>query len=75
MSFKDTSFSKALVALLFSEENHLCNFGRGHKKEQFFEITLNLAQWFRRRCRLKTFLSYRSGAPLFSEAKPFVHFW
>ena len=29
----------------------MCNYGRGHNKEQFCEIVLNLDQWFNRRCR------------------------
>ena len=39
-----------------AEQNHLCNFGRGHHEEQFCEVILNLDQWFKSRCRLKTFL-------------------
>ena len=35
----------------------LCNFGRGCYEQQFCENILNLGQWFRRRCRLKDFLS------------------
>ena len=38
------------------EQNHLCNFERGHNGEHSCEIILNLDQWFSRRCRLKTFL-------------------
>ena len=37
--------------------NHLCNFSRGQHEVYFCEITLNLDQWFRRRLRLKDFLS------------------
>ena len=40
------------------EQNHLCNFGKVHHEEQFCETFLNLEQWFRRRCLLKTLLSY-----------------
>ena len=36
------------------EQNHLCDFGRGHHEEHFCEIILNLDQWFRR-CHLKGF--------------------
>ena len=39
------------------EQNRLCNFGRRHHEEQFFEIILNWDQWFRRRCHLKN-ISY-----------------
>ena len=38
------------------EPNGLCNFGRGHYEEHFCEIVLNLGQWVRRLCHLKTFL-------------------
>ena len=34
----------------------MCNFGRVYHEEQFCEIILNLDQWFRRICYLKTFL-------------------
>ena len=39
------------------EQNHLCNFGRGHHEEHFCEIIFNLDQWFRRRCHLKDLLT------------------
>ena len=40
-----------LWQLSYSEEqNHLCNFTKGHYEEQFCEIIFNLDQWFRRRC-------------------------
>ena len=45
------------------EQNHLCNFGRGHHEEHFCEIILNLDQWFGWRCHLKTFLILSSGNP------------
>ena len=35
----------------------MTNFGRVHFEEQFCEIILKSGQWFRRRCRLKDFLS------------------
>ena len=34
----------------------MCNSGRGHYKEHFCEIILNLDKWFRR-CNLKDVLS------------------
>ena len=49
--------SGALAALLFSGVDYLCNFGRGYYERQFCEIILNLGLWFRRRSRLKEFLS------------------
>ena len=56
--------SRALAAPFSAEQNHLCNFGRGHHEEDFCELILNLDQmsfkdishldkWFRRRCHLK----------------------
>ena len=37
-------------------------------EEHFYEIILNLNQWFRRRCLLKIFLSGALPALLFSKA-------
>ena len=51
--------------------NHLCKYGSGHYVEHFFEI-LNMEQWFKRKCRSKTFLSRAQVAILFSGAEPFV---
>ena len=39
-----------------AEQNHLCNFDRGHHEEHFCEIILNLDQWFRIRRHLNTFI-------------------
>ena len=57
-----------------AEQNHLCNFGKGHYEELFCEIILNKELWFRRRC-LKYFLSTALAALLFAQALPFWHFW
>ena len=56
MSFKDISYLELWRPLCLAEQNHLCNFCRGHQEKQFCEITLNLDQWFRRKCPLKTFI-------------------
>ena len=56
MPFKDTSYLELWRVLCSAEQNHLCNFGTGHNEEHFYEIILNLDQWFRR-CCLKDFLS------------------
>ena len=37
------------------QQNHLCNFERGHHWGKFM-CRWNLDQWFKRKCRLKTFL-------------------
>ena len=63
MSFKDVFYLELWRLFCSVEQNHLCYFGRGHHEEQFCEIVLNLDQWFRRRCRLKTFLIKNSGGP------------
>ena len=56
-----TFLSRALAALLSSRADHLCNFGTGHYEEHFYEIILNLDQWFRR-CCLEVFPIKSSGA-------------
>ena len=63
MSLKDISYLELWQPLCLVEGNHLCNFGRRHHEEQFYEIILNLDQWFRRRCRLKIFHIWSSGSP------------
>ena len=55
------------------EHDHLCNFVKGYYEEQFFEIILNLGQWYRR-CRLKDFLSGALASLLFSGAKHLCNF-
>ena len=60
------------MTLLFSGANCLCNFGRGHHEEQFCEIILNLDQWFKRRSRLKEFLSRALVALMISGVEPFM---
>ena len=65
MSFKDISYLELWWPLSSVDWNHLCNFGRRHHEEQSCEIILNCDQWFRRRGRLKEFLIWSSGSPLF----------
>ena len=55
MLFKGISYLELWQPFCSAERNRLCKFGRGYYEEQFFEIILNLGQWFR--CRLKDFLS------------------
>ena len=38
MSFKDISYLELWWPFCSSEQNHLCNFGRGHHEEQFCEL-------------------------------------
>ena len=75
MLFKGISYLELWQPFCSMEGNHLCNFGRGYYEEQFCEIILNLGQWFRRRCRLKDFLSQGLVALLFDGAKPLKQFW
>ena len=63
MAFKDISYLELWRPFCLAERNHLCNFGRGYYEEQFWEIILNLDQWFRRRCLIKIFLIWSSGGP------------
>ena len=44
------------------EQNHLCNFERGHHGEHSCDVIWNLNQRFRR-CPLKIFLNLSSGSP------------
>ena len=61
MPFKDISYLELWQPFCSAEQNHLFNFGRGCYEEQFWEIILNLGQWFKRRCRLN--ISYLEGGP------------
>ena len=74
MLFKDISYLELWQPFCSVEWNQLCNFGRGCYEEQFCEIILNLGQRFRRRCRLKDFLSGALAALLFGGVEPFVQF-
>ena len=71
--FKDISYLELWQPFRQAERNHLCTFGRGCYEEQFYEIILNMGQWFRR-CHLKDFLSGALAALLFGAAEPFVQF-
>ena len=74
MLLKDISYLELWQHFCSAECYHLCKFGRGYYGEQFCEIILNLEQWFRRRCRLKDFLSGALAALLFSGAEPYMQF-
>ena len=73
MPFKDISYLELWWPFCSTEQNHLCNFGRGFYEEQFCEFISNLGQWFRR-CCLKDLLSGALAALLFSGAKAFMQF-
>ena len=70
ISFKNIS-TLAPVAMLFRRTDYSDHFGRGHHEEHYYEIILNLDQWFRS-CYLMIFLSRALVAFLFSAAKQFV---
>ena len=55
-SFKDIPYLKILQSFCSVLPNHLCNYGSGPYAEHFCEKVLNLEQWFKRKCCLKTFL-------------------
>ena len=61
MSFNGISYLVFWQPLCSMEYNHLYSFGRVHHEEHFCEIILNLDQWFRRRCHLKTFIEISGG--------------
>ena len=72
MSFKDISFL-ALVAILYTGRNHLCNFCRGHYKEYFCEIILICTSGLGADVIKKSILALI--IILFSGVEPFVQFW
>ena len=74
MLFKDISYLELWQPFCPTEQNNLCNFGRGCHEEQLCEMILNLFQWFGRRCRLKYFLSGALAGLLFGGAEPFMQF-
>ena len=74
MSFKNISYLELWQPFCSAECNHFCKFSSGYYKEQFCEIILNLGRRFRRRCRLKDFLSGALAALLFGGVEPFMSF-
>ena len=71
--FKDISYLELWWLFCSVEQNHLCNFSRGHHEEQFCEIVLNYDEWFRRCCS-KDFLSRALIAGMFSGPNPLCNF-
>ena len=63
MSFKEISYLELWQPLCSVDWNLVCSIGRMHHEEQPCEISLNLDQWFRRKCCLKVFLIWSSGSP------------
>ena len=56
MSFKGISYLELWCPFCSVEQNHLCNFGKGHNEEQFCEVVLNVDKRFRRKYNQNTFL-------------------
>ena len=72
MSFKDISYLE-LWRPFVQRSGIICSFFcRGLYEKQFYEFISNLGQWFRRRSRLKDFLSGALVALVFSGADPFM---
>ena len=44
MSFRDISYLQLWWPICLAEQNHLCNFGRGHYEKYFCETILNFDQ-------------------------------
>ena len=75
MLFKDILYLELWMPFCLTEQSNLCIFCRSHYQEQFCKIILNLDQWFRRRCRSKTFLSRALEALMFRGALLFMQYW
>ena len=54
------------MTILCDKVERFVRFGSAHYEEQFCEIILNLDKWFRRRNRLKIFLSFLALVAFFS---------
>ena len=53
MAFKDISYLEFWPPLCSAEQNHWCNFGRGHYGKQLCDILLNLDQRFNQEMAFK----------------------
>ena len=51
------------------QQNHLCDFERGHHGEYSCEVIWNLDHWFKRRHCLKTFLISSSDSPFVQQTQ------
>ena len=71
MSLKDISYLEVWQPPCSVEQNHLWNFGRRHHEEKFYEIILNLNQWFRRRCYLNIVLIRSFGRSFVQQSRIF----
>ena len=71
--FKEISYLELKQPFSSMEPHHFCNLIRVYHEDHFYEIILNLDQWFRR-CPFKDLLSEALEALLFSWGEPFVQF-
>ena len=69
MTLKYISYLEPWQLLYSIEQNNLCNFVRRHREKQFYEIILNLVQWFRRRCRFKIFLIWSTSGTIVQRSR------
>ena len=69
MPFKDISYLELWQPFCSAEQYHLYNFGSGYQEERICEISLNLDQWFRRRCLFKIFLIWSSYGPFVKQSE------
>ena len=44
MSFKDISYLELWWSFCSAQQNHMCNFGKGHYEGYFCELILNMDQ-------------------------------
>ena len=58
ISFKDTSYLKLLWPFCSAGQKTICaNLVKGIMRKIYVKLFFTLAQWFRRRCRLKKLLT------------------
>ena len=73
--FKDISYVELWQPLCSVEQNHLCNFGRRHHEEQFWEFFFEFGPVVQEEMLFKD-ISYLSIWQLFVQRKKtFVQFW
>ena len=72
MRFKD-AYLEVWRSFYSPQPNHLCNFSRRHYVEHFYEIILNLNQWFRGEMLFKDVSNL--VALLLSRAELFLQVW
>ena len=69
MSFYYISYLELELPSCSVEQNHLCNFRRGHHGANSCEVIWHLDKWYSRRCLFITFLIWSSSCPLVQSSK------